>query len=319
VSRFHEDGDVRLHYLEGPRRELPLVLFPGQTMPVDSYFRVLPRLARRFHVFAVDVHGHGQSSWNPERYSFQRMGEDMAGLLAAVVGRPAVVSGNSSGGVIAVWLAANAPELVRAVAPEDPPLFSCEWPRLKDDCFVYAMFERCMEALARPEGRDVAGFFSGLEVPVQGRLTPLKLPWLMSATLALYVRLYRLFVPEGPIDLGLAPPTLRVWIKGLSEYDPRFTQAFLDGAATRGFSHEEALARIDCPVLLIHANWFRHEDLGLVGAMDDDDVARARALVTDLRYARVDTAHTVHLAAPEIFAQLLDELADELADEPSCV
>ena len=47
--------------------------------------------------------------------------------MTVVVGRPAVVSGNSSGGVLAAWLSAYAePGQVRGVVCEDPPLFASE-------------------------------------------------------------------------------------------------------------------------------------------------------------------------------------------------
>jgi pimeloyl-ACP methyl ester carboxylesterase len=46
-----------------------------------------------------------------------------------VIGETAVVSGHSSGGLLAVWLAANAPDTVRGVILEDPPLFTTTLPR----------------------------------------------------------------------------------------------------------------------------------------------------------------------------------------------
>ena len=48
-----------------------------------------------------------------------------------VVGEEAIVRGNSLGGVLAVWLAANSPELVKGIVCEDPPLFTCEWPLIQ--------------------------------------------------------------------------------------------------------------------------------------------------------------------------------------------
>jgi pimeloyl-ACP methyl ester carboxylesterase len=42
------------------------------------------------------------------------------------VRRPAIVSGNSSSGLIALWLAANAREHVAGIVVEDAALFSAE-------------------------------------------------------------------------------------------------------------------------------------------------------------------------------------------------
>ena len=310
-QRFEHDG-VFINHVVGPNNGPPLVLFPGQTIPWESYELVLPELSKLFQVFAVDVHGHGKSSWTPGRYTFDAMGRDMAALLEQVVGRPAIVSGNSSGGIIATWLAAFASEWVLAVVPEDPPLFSSEWPRLRDDCFVHSVFQRCVEMGAEPEQRKVAAFFDGLEVPRAEGQTPLKLPKMFGYVISAYIRGYRLFHREGPIDLALLPHEFRVWVKGFSEWDIEFTRAFLDGSAVEGFDHAEMLKQVRCPMLLLHANWFRTEDFGLVGAMDDEDVKRIRALVRDFRYERIDAGHLIHIDKPKLFIRQIVGFAQEL-------
>ena len=49
-------------------------------------------------------------------------------MLRSVASRPAVVVGNSLGGVVAWWLAQNHPDLVTAALLEDPPLLAGETP-----------------------------------------------------------------------------------------------------------------------------------------------------------------------------------------------
>lgn len=44
--------------------------------------------------------------------------------MERVIGEQCFVSGHSSGGILAAWLGANAPELVSGALLEDPPLFS---------------------------------------------------------------------------------------------------------------------------------------------------------------------------------------------------
>lgn len=105
----------------------------------ELYERVFLPLAESFQVYAVDVRGHGKSSWTTGDYSWKSVGEDLATFLEKVVGRPALVAGNSSGGVLALWLAAEQhPERVAGIVLEDAPIFSVEWPRFRDkDRFVY--------------------------------------------------------------------------------------------------------------------------------------------------------------------------------------
>ncbi|ACU38472.1 alpha/beta fold hydrolase [Actinosynnema mirum] len=121
-------GEVVLNHAEAGSPDRPaLVPVPEQGGSWWSYERVMPLPARDFHVFAVDLRGRGRSTRTPRRYSLDDFGNDLVRFLALVVRRPAVVAGNSSGGVLAAWSSAYAmPGQVRAVLLEDPPLFSSE-------------------------------------------------------------------------------------------------------------------------------------------------------------------------------------------------
>lgn len=120
---FHT-GEIIMNYVAGPDHGPPLVFIPGQSITWEEYYLILPMLADRFQAYAVTLRGHGKSSWTPGRYTFNRLGADMTAFLKEVVRRPAVVIGNSSGGVLAAWLAANAREHVKAIVLEDPRCFA---------------------------------------------------------------------------------------------------------------------------------------------------------------------------------------------------
>jgi hypothetical protein len=55
-------------------------------------------------------------------------------------------------------------------------------------------------------------------------------------------------------------------LRGLNYYDPRFGASFHDGTWNGGFDHADALMRIQCPALLIHAHFEIMEDGTLNGA-----------------------------------------------------
>ncbi len=151
-ERRFDTGEVVLNYVVGPDNGPPLVLIPAQMGTWESYRKVLPPLARRFRAYAVDVRGHGGSGWTTGEYSWECVGRDLSAFLERVVGSPAIVSGNSSGGLIALWLAANRPELVSGIVLEDAPVFSAEMPRFRDrDRFVYEGLRRMVEAIGNPE------------------------------------------------------------------------------------------------------------------------------------------------------------------------
>ena len=87
----------------------------------------MPRLAEHFEVFAVDLRGQGRSTRTPGRYTLDNMGNDLVRFIDLVIGRPTIVSGLSSGGVLSAWLSAYAkPGQIVAACYEDPPLFASE-------------------------------------------------------------------------------------------------------------------------------------------------------------------------------------------------
>jgi pimeloyl-ACP methyl ester carboxylesterase len=311
-----EDGDVivdgvRLHYVRGGTPGAPpIVLVPGQSMPWQSYLKVLPRLGSSFEVYAVDVRGHGRSEHTPGRYSFGRCADDLVGFLRQVVGRAAVVSGNSSGGIIAMTAAARAPELVRAVHLEDPPLFSSEWPRMRDDTWVHGFF---LEVVRHHP--DIATFFSTLKVPQKGRVRLMTMPRAVTWFLGGAIRRRQARAPGQPVDIAWLPLHLRLFVRGLSEYDVDFTAACTDGRMC-DVDHGATLAALTCPITLMVAWSFRHETLGLVGAMDDGDVERARQLGRNLVVERLAAPHVVHIANPAGWVRSVEALAARAPTTP---
>lgn len=303
------DG-ARLHYAESTpsRPDLPaVVLVPGQTMPWHCYRKVMPDLARDFHVFAVDVRGHGQSEHTPGRYSFGRCGQDLVEFLRTVVKRPAICCGNSSGGIIALWAAAHAPEWVSGVLGEDPPLFSTEWPRLRDDTWVHGFFVHTINTLP-----DLAKYFSELKIPSQGKVKLMSFPRPLAWVLGGAIRRRQQKHPGAPVDIPWLPLHVRLFVRGLSEYDVDFTRSCADGRMCDMDQHAD-LARVRCPMTLMQAYSFRHPELGLVGAMDDADVTEAQRIKPDLVVERWPKPHIIHIAAPKDYASSLRQLAARCA------
>jgi len=54
-------GGATVNYAEGPGNGPALVLVHGQGMEWEDYASVLPELSKRYHVFAIDCCGHGES------------------------------------------------------------------------------------------------------------------------------------------------------------------------------------------------------------------------------------------------------------------
>ena len=77
-------------------------------------------LALGLPALAIDLPGHGDSSWRADaRYTASTHETDVAAAIAAVTTRPHVLVGHSLGGLTAAAVAARHPELVRALVVID--------------------------------------------------------------------------------------------------------------------------------------------------------------------------------------------------------
>jgi pimeloyl-ACP methyl ester carboxylesterase len=303
-------GEINLNYVVGHNNGPALVLVPAQTGIWESYIKVMPALAQKFQVYVIDVRGHGKSDWTTGDYSWESIGRDMRAFLQQVVKRPAIVSGNSSGGIIALWCAANVPEYVSGIVLEDAPVFSVEMPRFRNhDRFVYNGLKHSVEMIGDLKNRDLANYFRGQEVPVnEGRRSKRMPDWFVNI-LSKLIKRYERQHPGEPVDIGYFPEVLRVLMKSISMFDPDFSRAFVDGRFYKGLDHAEALKRVQCPVLVMHANWFRHPKWGLVGAMDDQDAKRIQELVPHAQYKKIPANHVIHFYKPQEFVRELEAFA----------
>ena len=113
AHRFAEQlvdlGEIEMNYATvGDAGSPALLLIPGQTESWWGYEAAMDLLAKHFQVFAVDLRGQGRSTRTPGRYTLDNMGNDLVRFIDVVIGRPTIVSGLSSGGVLAAWLSAYA-------------------------------------------------------------------------------------------------------------------------------------------------------------------------------------------------------------------
>ena len=116
-------GDRHINYAEGPDNGPTLLLIHGISGRWQDWNRVFDGFAREWHVFAIDLRGHGKSSWVPDGYHWRSYALDQVEFIERVIETTTFVVGHSLGGATALGLNAERPDLVTAAVYEDPPLF----------------------------------------------------------------------------------------------------------------------------------------------------------------------------------------------------
>lgn len=263
-SLFHT-GTTDINFAEGPRSRPPLVLLHGLPGRWQEFLPIMPTLSLLWHTYALDYRGQGKSGRVPGHYLSKYYVVDVQEFLRQKLDEPAILFGLSTGGAVALAVAAKCPELVRAIVLGDPPLDMDElvaW--MTSEGFKY-----WFSAL-----RELAGL--GLSI---GELCRRIADILVQ-------------VPEqdAPIRYGDSPGVDAIQIQQLattlSHMDPGVLEYHAEGRAREfleGFDSDQILGRITCPVLLIQGN----PSLG--GMLTNDVVKRVKTILPNAMHVYIET------------------------------
>jgi pimeloyl-ACP methyl ester carboxylesterase len=211
-------GSVPLNYAEGPASGAPLVMLHGVTTWWQTFLPVLPGFLIRYHTYALDLRGHGRSSWTPGAYSIRQDAEDVIALLREQVREPAILVGWSLGAIAALVAAAEAPDWVRAIVLEDPPL----------------------SALTADDSSQ-AGFYE--------RFRKLRNMMKMNASTDEKLSVLAAIMPPNSDAVAI-----RHRLKQLNQCDPEELTFIIERKKFAPYRLETLLPRIACPVLLLQGN-----------------------------------------------------------------
>src|SRR6267378_1718979 len=98
---------VSIHYAEGPQNGPPLILLHGLARDWKSFSVLLPELSSRFHVFVLDLRGHGGSSHVTRGYRIHQFADDIANFLTTLLPGGAAIFGHSLGAMVGMCVAAG--------------------------------------------------------------------------------------------------------------------------------------------------------------------------------------------------------------------
>ena len=286
-------GEVTMNYAVSGSSDKPaLLLIPGQTESWWGFETAMAILDKEFQVFAVDLRGQGRSTWTPRRYTLDNMGNDLVRFIALAIKRPVIVSGNSSGGVLAAWLAAfSMPGQIRGAHVEDPPLFASEVTPL------------CGPAIRQSV---VGPMFAQMSKYLGDQWSIADWKGMLAARAN----------DPSPVNRMLPMPDEPA--QRLKEYDPEWARAFIEGTVAKSCPHERMLAQVKVPMLMTHHFRTIVPETGtLMGALTDLQASMARDIVTKtgqpFTYVDApDAAHSMHAMDAPRFAKILSDWAKTL-------
>jgi pimeloyl-ACP methyl ester carboxylesterase len=272
-----DTGELRLHVMEGPASGPPLVMLHGATGTCGEWLAFFPRLAEHWHVYALDLRGHGLSG-RPETlegYHIRHNIQDTVTFLRERVREPAVLLGHSYGALISMLTPRYAPEQLRGIVLEDPPLLL----RRENN-----------------ENRPALDYFSWVYQIRQKAASVDEILALLSAQNL-----------QAPADV------LRPWAQSLAWLDPNFPLAITTGntrETVRDIDFEAHIRAIACPVLIMQA------DVTKGAALLEQDLDFFMASASGNHSVNVSrfpgSGHGIHIEQPAAFLQAFETFAASL-------
>ena len=294
-----KEGDIfGLHYYEAGEGK-PLVFLHAQGTDSTSFGSVIPKLAKQYHVYAVDCFGHGKSLHNPKLYTLRACAEAVSDFIREVVKEKCTILGHSSGGLIAAQIAAET-NLCERLILEDPPFFSCEGER-RFSTFNYVDLSTVCHRFLQSDETDFPLFY--FENQYAWNFFPEKSRQNVREKLTASARKFRTNHPDKNLKVPFWPKYALAGFVGMNNYDPRFGEAFYTNSFNDGLSHAEILKKISCETIFLKAK--SAEDNGiLMCALSEEDLAEVVRL-TLCSVVRFDCGHGIHIEKKRDFLKVL--------------
>src|ERR1700739_4320909 len=116
-----DDGCTIHVEVEGPERAPVLMLSNSLGTDLHMWDQQVAPFTRHFRLVRYDRRGHGKSSVPNAPYSMERLGRDVVGVLDGLGIAKINWCGLSMGGMVGMWLGANAGRRTDKLIPSHPP------------------------------------------------------------------------------------------------------------------------------------------------------------------------------------------------------
>jgi pimeloyl-ACP methyl ester carboxylesterase len=207
---------IEINYMHTNSSGRPIVLLHGATSAWQSFLPLIPMLTREFQVYAMDLRGHGRSSWVTDGYQLSEYAKDIHCFLGEKIMGPTVLYGHSLGALIAILVAAQSPERVHRLILGDPPFYHHNT-STRESVWYEPFVELHHVISAHHSAQEIEDYIA----------------------------------EHYP---SMDPERRKARAETLSHVDPNVVAAILDDRLVEGYDTDALLRQITCPVLLIAGN-----------------------------------------------------------------
>lgn len=278
----------------------PFILIHGQSMCGLDYEKVFEKLSKKYTLYLVDCFGHGESEKNANLYRCNIIGNAIAELIRNVVSKPCLLSGHSSGGIIAAYVAGIIPEFIKGLLLEDPPFFNV-LPNEMENTFVYKdSFLVNHNFINQTEEKEYIVYYleHGYIYNYLGEKFFGK-DW--SHNLAEEAREKIKTAPGTMPELKNVSSKSFHGLLYIDKFDFLFSESFYTGTWFDGVNQEDILKSVECPTVYLKSKTKYGKDGVLWAANSDESAKRVMNLLRNGYKKTVRCGHDIHFEKPSYF------------------
>jgi pimeloyl-ACP methyl ester carboxylesterase len=267
-----DTGEVMLNYFEGPNFGPPLIFLHGLTMRHQPFEPFLASFSSQWHVFAIDLRGHGRSGRTLGRYHVLDYARDIITFIENKCIEPVILIGHSFSGLAILEVASQIPKVIRGLIPLDPALY---WSRNQPN-------------IDWPSNEPILQFYREM------KQASLSLVDMVTA-----IRQQQFFPQDEALfqEIGLE----------VSQLDIETIDLVFQNQALKGWNLEQVLQKIPSRTLHVYGNWDRGAAL-----RDEDAAFFKANLPQTVDVKIPDSGHMFPIMRPKFTADIINTFLNSL-------
>ncbi len=284
-----------------------LLLIHGQMASWEDYASVMPELHENWHIYAIDVYGHGESTHKEELYYLDVNGNDIIWFIENVIKQETVVSGHSNGALTAAYVAAYGSELVKGVVLEDPPVFSTQGENWENSFAYLDTYKPLHDYISSKQTECWEAYY--FRHCYWGELF---MKDSMSG-IANYAQHYSEKHPGEEVKIFFMPASATITFHYVKQYDMLYGEHFYDLTWNNGITHEQLLSDITIPCIYLHAKENVADNGVYLCAASREQAERAVALIGDNAQLieTEDSNHDIHGTHTQIYVDAINSFLEK--------
>lgn len=299
-------GNV-INYGEVDNNKPVLLLIHGQMGSWEDYALVMPELSEKWHIFAIDVYGHGESTHDESLYYIDINGNDIIWFIDNIIGEPTVISGHSNGALTAAYVAAYGEKNIKGVILEDPPVFSTEGENWEKSFAYLDTYKTLHDYNLSDKSECWEAYY--LRHCYWGQL-------FMKDSMdgiANYAEKYYEKHPNEYVKIGFLTSTVWSIFKYAKNYDFAYGEHFYNLSWNHGISQKQILTNINVPCIYIHAKEGRSDNGTYLCAASRAQAERAVGYIGEnCKLLETNTSdHIIHTVHKDFYIATVNSLLEE--------